>query len=49
MQELRKRIATFDVYFWITTTLIFDDLFSTFVTQFLIVFLIAAFIHFMMN
>ena len=38
MQELRKRIATFDVYFWITTTLIFDGLFSTFVTQFLIVF-----------
>ena len=46
MQELEKRIATFDVYFWITITLIFDGLFSTFVMQFLILFVIAAFIHF---
>ena len=30
MQELGKRIATFDVYFWITTTLIFDGLFFYF-------------------
>ena len=30
MQESGKRIATFDVYFWITTTLIFDGLFFYF-------------------